>query len=597
MMRHLPPRAAALTAFLTLASATATVATATSVVPFPSLGDLLDASPLAVTGVVVGTYEATDGEATYYGYELRITEAAKLSGGVEPGQTVRLHAGTVYEFADGSLMPVTPLFELASGTTYTLFLREGAGGWTPVTGALGVYAHLYDPLGGEYAVPVGAGEAFVLPHPSGRAVEPQRVYTPGKLLDRLRARLVDASLRVEDAATELAPEAFATQAAMAPAQCNSFTDNFSAGTLPIRWPTTAITIYHNATNPSVGSTNAHALVQQMVASLNANYPLNLTYGGVTPVGGNQCIADARAAGGGTSITIAFANTSVCMQTGLNGCSGTLGIGGPSYNSLVNTSPRGDQYYTITTGGVVIDQGAACVGESGYVRLLEHEVTHALGFDHITAGSANMNPSCCINITALDQECLEFVYGAAPLPVELVSLSAKPVGRTTQLEWATATESNSASFAVERSRDGRAFETIGEVGAAGASVRVIEYRFTDGAPAAGTNYYRLRQRDLDGTETLSNVISTSFGTHNHAAPTVRPNPITNQFWLDIPELQQAGTVSVQLFAADGRSVYQRLHLEDGGNLSLYHQLPDLPGGVYSLVVHYDGQRYVERLAIR
>jgi hypothetical protein len=73
-------------------------------------------------------------------------------------------------------------------------------------------------------------------------------------------------------------------------------------------------------------------------------------------------------------------------------------------------------------------------------------------------------------------------------------------------WATASETNSARFEVERSLDGRAFALIGSVGAAGNSTGLHPYRLTDAALplAAQVCYYRLRQVDLDGRASYSPV---------------------------------------------------------------------------------------------
>ena len=74
-----------------------------------------------------------------------------------------------------------------------------------------------------------------------------------------------------------------------------------------------------------------------------------------------------------------------------------------------------------------------------------------------------------------------------------------------MSWATATESNSSVFEVERSMDGSTFEHIGTVPAAGNSLQTIDYAFFDDDPGALT-YYRLRMVDHDGTWEHSPMVS-------------------------------------------------------------------------------------------
>ncbi|MEO8588957.1 MAG: hypothetical protein ABI432_06300 [Flavobacteriales bacterium] len=99
-----------------------------------------------------------------------------------------------------------------------------------------------------------------------------------------------------------------------------------------------------------------------------------------------------------------------------------------------------------------------------------------------------------------------------LPIELLSFTAKAGSSNVLTEWTTGSEQNSGHFTVERSTDRMEFKPVGRVDAAGNSQQARDYRFTDTAPVNGTSYYRLRETDLDGTETLSDVVAV-----NYAAP--------------------------------------------------------------------------------
>jgi hypothetical protein len=114
--------------------------------------------------------------------------------------------------------------------------------------------------------------------------------------------------------------------------------------------------------------------------------------------------------------------------------------------------------------------------------------------------------------ALGVEDFSLTASTTPLPVELVDFTAIMTGSgTAQLAWHTASERNSAYFAIERSTDGRTFETLDQVPAQGNSTSPTAYSWRDANQAAGTVlYYRLRQVDKDGTTSYSPVRAVQAG---------------------------------------------------------------------------------------
>lgn len=103
--------------------------------------------------------------------------------------------------------------------------------------------------------------------------------------------------------------------------------------------------------------------------------------------------------------------------------------------------------------------------------------------------------------------------ANPLPIRLLRFTAQPAGNVVQLDWATASETNNAYFTVERSKDGITFGEVVEVPGANNSNTLNEYQSWDDQPLSGLSYYRLRQTDLDGTSTYSDLVAVLFGPVN------------------------------------------------------------------------------------
>ncbi|MFD1144677.1 hypothetical protein ACFQ4C_26350 [Larkinella insperata] len=103
----------------------------------------------------------------------------------------------------------------------------------------------------------------------------------------------------------------------------------------------------------------------------------------------------------------------------------------------------------------------------------------------------------------------FNWADAVLPVHLVDFAGRSVDQQVRLGWQTTYEANSDYFTIERSPDARAFEAIGRVASKGFSESLQTYGFSDAAPLKGTNYYRLRQVDRDGTYAYSKIVAVGY----------------------------------------------------------------------------------------
>ncbi|TVT41807.1 T9SS type A sorting domain-containing protein [Hymenobacter setariae] len=171
---------------------------------------------------------------------------------------------------------------------------------------------------------------------------------------------------------------------------------------------------------------------------------------------------------------------------------------------------------------------------------------------------------------------------SPLPVVLTAFTGQAGSAGNVLRWATASETNSAHFEVERSADGQAFVKIGQLAAAGTSMASHSYQFIDDA-ATATSYYRLRQVDLDGTSSYSPVVTLAARLTAPAAAKLvaYPTVFTSELSVALPGAEnQAATVA--LLTADGRPVYTHT-MQLGTAPQALAELPTLAPGVYLLRV--------------
>lgn len=120
--------------------------------------------------------------------------------------------------------------------------------------------------------------------------------------------------------------------------------------------------------------------------------------------------------------------------------------------------------------------------------------------------------------------LAFSTNSAALPVEMATFTAKAEGTTNRLEWTTLSEQDNAGFEVERSANGTEFDQIGRVAGNGTTLEVSNYQFIDENPIVGTNYYRLRQINSDGSFEYSNIVEVTASPLKNSLVKIYPNPV-------------------------------------------------------------------------
>ncbi len=164
----------------------------------------------------------------------------------------------------------------------------------------------------------------------------------------------------------------------------------------------------------------------------------------------------------------------------------------------------------------------------------------------------------------------------PLPVELLSFTAKTTDKAVQLNWATASEKNADRFEIQRSSNAITFETIGSEKAQGNSQATHRYAFTDKNPLSGlTTYYRLKQIDLDGTFTYSAIVKVTIA--KTAEITLFPNPTREKLNVRLPE---TGEATLRVFNVLGQEVLSR---QVNQTALVEMEIKTLPAGTYQLRV--------------
>lgn len=105
-----------------------------------------------------------------------------------------------------------------------------------------------------------------------------------------------------------------------------------------------------------------------------------------------------------------------------------------------------------------------------------------------------------------------------VPVKLSAYSAFCINGFTTINWTTTETVNSNAFSIEKSMDGKQFETIGSVKTTPETTH--RYTFTDTNQNNGKEFYRLKQIDNNGKTQYFDILTADCSNNN---VNVYPNP--------------------------------------------------------------------------
>jgi hypothetical protein len=252
-------------------------------------------------------------------------------------------------------------------------------------------------------------------------------------------------------------------------------------------------------------------------------------------------------------------------------------------------------YTITADATGLQANAGGLGSlaPASLRLLKRS-TSADAWA-LEAGAQTPTALTAVAITGLTSFS-EFAIGAVAngvLPVEFNYIKARNDGNSNLVEWATASERNTKDFLLERSNDGaRNWEVIEARAANGNIQKESVYSARDNAPSC-VSYYRLRARDRDAKETVSEIVSVSRACGKFAILNSFPNP-TNGFTEVSFEVTQDVQVSALVFDIMGRTVANFNFDANTGLNKLPIDLSSQASGTYTLVLSDGTNRKVQRI---
>jgi len=153
--------------------------------------------------------------------------------------------------------------------------------------------------------------------------------------------------------------------------------------------------------------------------------------------------------------------------------------------------------------------------------------------------------------------------AIALPVQLTSFNGFIKNNTVHLGWITAQEENLDRFIIEKSSDALSWQTLSSVKATGNTNAPVTYNTID-ANMLAVNYYRLKQIDVDGGYTYSQIIRIRNESESDGGVKIYPNPVVNNAAISINS-RTTQTVHIKIHSSGGQLVNELVtQLSPGSN---------------------------------
>ncbi|MEO6489702.1 MAG: choice-of-anchor tandem repeat GloVer-containing protein, partial [Ferruginibacter sp.] len=169
-------------------------------------------------------------------------------------------------------------------------------------------------------------------------------------------------------------------------------------------------------------------------------------------------------------------------------------------------------------------------------------------------------------------------GGGTLPISTLEFYGRLENKNADLDWETIDELKTHSFDLEKSINGVSYYPIATIAAIN-HTGAQSYHYTDkditleGVPVI---YYRLKQKDIDGRFSYSQIVAISI--RRAASFSIYPNPVQEKANLSI-NMEVAGSVQLRLLDNLGRILKQLQWIVNAGTNTLTMDVGNLPKGVY------------------
>lgn len=180
--------------------------------------------------------------------------------------------------------------------------------------------------------------------------------------------------------------------------------------------------------------------------------------------------------------------------------------------------------------------------------------------------------------------------SVPLPVHLLSFTARSNSDAVMLQWTTTREESFAGFEPERSADGSTWNKMAFIaGKANDISATTQYNYADNTPLTGNGYYRLKMIDADGGFIYSKQLTVINNRGSGATLQNYPNPFSSQTSISF-RLPVSSMAMLKVFNSMGVEVSTLINKNmEAGNYTISFDGASLPAGVYHYTLCYGKEK--------
>ncbi len=150
-----------------------------------------------------------------------------------------------------------------------------------------------------------------------------------------------------------------------------------------------------------------------------------------------------------------------------------------------------------------------------------------------------------------------------------------------LTWATQIEDNSSMFMVEKSENGIDYTNIGSITSAGSSKKTKDYNFLDVMASSQFIYYRLKQVDVDGSFSFTDVLKVKKNISNNFMVARMSSPSASKEFTATLDVFKEGDMAYELRDLEGKVLFASIQPMVNGLNDITVSLADQKPNLYKL----------------
>jgi hypothetical protein len=183
------------------------------------------------------------------------------------------------------------------------------------------------------------------------------------------------------------------------------------------------------------------------------------------------------------------------------------------------------------------------------------------------------------------------------PILFSSFAVAPKSNGLQVNWSTVLETNMDKFIVERSSNGKDFNVNATITPNNGGNAVSHYSWLDLNPSSGTNFYRIKAQEKDGSIKFSSIVKAVLS-KTQPQVLIAPNPVENGLInLQVANLPK-GYYALKVINTSGQTFLQKQLMFDGNFTTFTFQLSNgYIAGTYILTIEGNGYSSTQKLLIQ